>query len=260
MKAMIFAAGLGTRLGDITREKPKALVEVGGEPMLKRVILKLKSADVTDMVVNVHHHGEAIIDYLNANNNFGISISISDERDQLLDTGGGLLKARGFLEGHEPILIHNADILTDFDIQEMVRAHSLSESDATLLVANRSTSRYLLFDRNMRMIGWKNVKTGEVRSPFENLMKNQGCFEKEIQPLAFGGVHIVNPSIFPMLASYTDEAKFSITPFYTDSCAALRIKGYLPSQKYNWIDIGKPDSLTAAENIVSKLRPIQPEE
>lgn len=260
MKAMIFAAGLGTRLGDITREKPKALVEVGGEPMLKRVILKLKSAGITDMVVNVHHHGEAIIDYLNANNNFGISIAISDERDQLLDTGGGLLKARGFLDGYEPILIHNADILTDFDIHEMERAHSLSKSEATLLVANRATSRYLLFDRNMRMVGWKNVKTGEVRSPFSNLLENPVCPEEEIQPLAFGGVHIVNPSIFPMLASYTDEAKFSITPFYTDSCAALRIKGYLPSQEYNWIDIGKPDSLTAAENIVSRLRPIQPEE
>lgn len=260
MKAMIFAAGLGTRLGDITREKPKALVEVGGEPMLKRVILKLKSAGIREMVVNIHHYGQTIIDYLNANGNFGISIAVSDERDQLLDTGGGLLKARGLLGGEEPILIHNADILTDFDIQEMERAHSLSKSDATLLVANRVTSRYLLFDRDMRMVGWKNVKTGEVRSPFGNLMENPDYIADEIQLFAFGGVHIVNPAIFPMLASFTDEAKFSITPFYTDSCSVLKIKGYLPSQEYNWIDIGKPDSLTAAENIVSKLRQIQPVE
>lgn len=254
MKAMIFAAGLGTRLGDLTRVKPKALVEVGGEPMLKRVILKLKDAGIDYMVVNIHHHAAAIKQYLEANNNFGVTIRISDESDCLLDTGGGLLKARHLLDGNEPILLHNADILTDFDIRRMEEDHLASSATVTLLVADRSTSRYLLFDDDMRMRGWENLKTGEIRSPFENING------QNLRRLAFGGVHIVNPEIFSSLATYTEEAKFSITPFYTDSCATLYVNGYMPKDAYSWVDIGKPDSLIAAENIVSRLQLIQQQE
>ena len=250
MKAMIFAAGLGTRLGDITRRKPKALVEVGGEPMLKRVILKLKSAGIRDMVVNIHHHADAIRNYLAENSNFGVNIIISDESDCLLDTGGGLLKAREFLQGDEPILVHNADILTDFDISEMLHSHIESDAQITLLVGERPTSRYLLFDPDMRMVGWENIRTNEIRSPFTDINS------MPVRRLAFGGVHIVNPEIFTVLAEYTYEAKFSITPFYTDSCSTLYIKGFIPDTSYNWIDIGKPDSLIAAESIASKLQPI----
>ncbi|MCM1076603.1 MAG: sugar phosphate nucleotidyltransferase [Bacteroides sp.] len=254
MKAMIFAAGLGTRLGEITKNKPKALVEVGGEPMLKRIILKLKDAGITDMTINVHHHAQDIIDYLASNSDFGVSISISDERDKLLDTGGGLLRARRFLEGNEPILLHNADILTDFDIAGMKEAHESAHAQATLLVAERDTSRYLLFDRDFRMKGWENVKTGEIRSPWTDFNI------ADTIPLSFGGVHIVSPEIFPLLAAYGNNQKFSITPFYTDRCDTLYIYGYKPTEQFNWIDIGKPDSLIAAENIASRLRPIQQQE
>lgn len=251
MIAMIFAAGLGTRLGAITHNTPKALVEVGGIPMLKRVILKLKDAGIRRMVVNVHHYAEDIIAYLDANSRFGIEIDVSDERDRLLDTGGGLLKARKLLEGTEPILLHNADILTDFDIDEMHRCHERSDAEVTLLVGERSTSRYFLFNERMRMVGWKNMRTGEIRSPWhdDSLLT--------ARPLAFGGIHIISPDIFDTLASYRQrhDEKFSITPFYVEECKKLNISGFIPEHNYSWIDIGKPDSLIAAESIVAKLQP-----
>lgn len=254
MKAMIFAAGLGTRLGTITQTMPKALVEVGGVPMLERVILRLKASGISDMTVNVHHHADDIIDFIRSNDFFGVNIHISDERDFLLDTGGGLLKARRFLDGNEPILLHNADILTDFSITDMKDAHEKSGVAVTLLVAERDTSRYLLFDNDNRMKGWLNKRTGEIRSPFKDI--NLSGF----RALAFGGIHIVNPyEVFPQLESYAADPKFSITPFYVDMCRDLEIKGFMPPHSYKWIDIGKPESLTAAENIVSELRPIQPE-
>ncbi|MDE6174694.1 MAG: NTP transferase domain-containing protein [Duncaniella sp.] len=160
MKALIFAAGLGTRLGSITQTCPKALVEVGGEPMLKRVILKLKRAGIDDMVVNIHHHADMIRDYLSSNNNFGVNILLSDESNELLDTGGGLLKAKDLLVTDSPVLLHNADILTDFNVSEMIESHRKSEADVTLLVAQRTTSRYLLFDDTLRMKGWTDIGTG----------------------------------------------------------------------------------------------------
>ena len=251
MKAMIFAAGLGTRLGAITQCKPKALVEVGGEPMLKRVILKLKDAGIKEIVVNVHHHATDIIDYLSANSYFGIHIAVSDERDKLLDTGGGLLQARNLLEGEEPILVHNADILTDFDLNEMMCRHEASASQATLLVADRPTSRYLLFDDKMRMVGWKNITTDEVRSPWADDITVTAT------RLAFGGVHIISSDIFKNLAAYglKHGEKFSMTPFYIEKCSELIICGFMPEKQYNWIDIGKPESLIAAENIASRLQP-----
>lgn len=254
MKALIFAAGLGTRLGAITRTMPKALVEVGGEPMLKRVIIKLKAAGISDMVVNVHHHAQMIRDYLAVNHNFGANISISDESESLLDTGGGLLKAKELLGTDSPIVLHNADILTDFDIREMIGTHLGSDSDVTLLVAERQTSRYLLFDESMRMRGWTDIRTGEIRSPW-TADEIADCHK-----LAFGGVHIVNPTVFKLLESFSHEPKFSITPFYTASCRELRITGFKPAKTYNWVDIGKPDALKAAQNIVSKLPPIAAEE
>lgn len=250
MKAMIFAAGLGTRLGDITRDMPKALVKVGGVPMLERVILKLRDAGITCIVVNVHHHAQSIISFLAANQNFGIDIRVSDESDRLLDTGGGLLKARTLLEGDEPVLVHNADILTDFDIRKMQQAHeSSSRRDVTLLVSQRHTSRYLLFNNEGRMTGWTNITTGEIRSPFG---KEHAA---EMQRLAFDGIHIVNPAIFPLLQQYAEaESKFSITPFYTDMCRQLDIEAYTPDEIFHWIDIGKPDSLRLAENTLSEFR------
>lgn len=245
MKAMIFAAGLGTRLRPLTDNCPKALIKVGGTPMLERVINKLKSAGVAEMVINVHHLADKIKDFLKEKNYFDCIIHISDEREILLDTGGGILNARRWLDGSEPFIVHNADIFTDFDMSDMIASHEEGNADVTLLVGRRDTSRYLLFDGS-RMVGWENKKTGEIRSPWDI-----SVYEHTI-PLAFGGVHIMNPSVFEYLEK-VHEKVFSITPFYTDYCKQLLIQGFIPSQQYNWVDIGRPESLNIAENIVSGL-------
>lgn len=242
MKAMIFAAGLGTRLKPFTLSHPKALVPLGGVPMLQRIIKKLKASGVNEFVVNVHHFATQIVDFLEKNNNFGCDIHISDESDLLLDTGGGILKARKWLEG-EDFLVHNADIFTDFSIREMIYQHESSCSDATLLVKNRFTSRYLLFDENSIMRGWENIKTGEV--------KPQGINPENLSPLAFGGVHVLSGSIFTALDAFAkqiDKRVFSITPFYVDYCDQLKISGFQSANPYSWFDVGNPETLAAAEN------------
>ena len=241
MKAMIFAAGLGTRLKPFTDTMPKALVPVNGTPMLEHVITHLIKQGFDDIVVNVYHFGKKIVDFLETKNNFGINIHISDERDCLLDTGGGILKARQWLDGNEPILIHNADILTDLDLREMRQQHIESGADATILVANRNTARYFLFDNDNNLKGWTNISTGEIKPKTLTEIS-------QLTQLAFGGVHIISPSIFNTLEHYSSEPKFSITPFYIDSCNSLKIKGYQPKDAYQWFDIGKPETLTLAEN------------
>lgn len=240
-KAMIFAAGLGTRLRPLTDHKPKALVEVGGMTMLERVLRRVIDAGCDDIVVNVCHFGEQIIDFLAEKNNFGVTIHVSDERDCLLDTGGGILKARQWLDGNAPILIHNADILTDFDIKEMMQYHESTGADATLLVAPRKTARYLLFDGELRLCAWTNISTREVKPA------DMVDLVAEYTPLAFGGVHVINPSIFDALENYSTEAKFGIMPFYIDLCREFKIKGFEPKSHYQWHDVGKIDSLKAAE-------------
>ena len=156
---MIFAAGLGTRLRPLTDNMPKALVSVAGKTMLERVILKLKDAGFHDITINIHHFGSQIIDFLRANQNFGVDIHISDERGELLDTGGGIKKARPLLESNEPFLIHNADILTDLDLNAFYHHHLESDADATLLTNHRKTSRYLLMNQDNRLCGWTNIST-----------------------------------------------------------------------------------------------------
>lgn len=251
MKALIFAAGLGTRLRPFTLEHPKALVPVAGIPMLERVIRKVIDAGITDIVVNVHHFASQIIDFLRDNDNFGADIHISDESGLLLDTGGGLLYARHWLDGDSPILIHNADILTDFPIAEMADAHTSSNALATLLVDHRDSSRQLLFDSRSRILrGWANLRTGEVLPP--ELAPHAGTIPGDISPLAFGGVHIVSPEIFPLLASaHTPGSSFSIIPFYIDICTDHRLSGYTPSCPYMWHDVGRPESIEAATNALT---------
>lgn len=244
---MIFAAGLGTRLYPITSTMPKAMVEVGGKPMLQLVIEKLKSAGVHKIVVNVHHFADIIIDFLKANDNFGAEIIVSDERTLLLDTGGGILAARHLFNADEPILIHNADILTDFDIAGMIKQHQETSADATLLVSDRNTSRYLLLDDEGRMHGWTNTKTGEVK-PVK--LEVDG-----LQTKAFGGVHIISPALFEKLEKFRNEIGcdvFSIMPFYISACSSAIIKGYCPSEKYNWFDIGKLENLGKARKFISE--------
>ncbi len=171
MQAMIFAAGLGTRLKPLTDTMPKALVPVDGKPLIKHVISRLKCAGASRVVVNVHHFADSIIEYLNANGNFGIDIRVSDERGQLLETGGGIKKASAFFDADKPVLIHNVDILSNINLHKFYQEADDSQADAMLLVSGRSTKRYLLFDEGMRLAAWTNVSTGEVKSPNEQLAK-----------------------------------------------------------------------------------------
>ena len=240
MKAMIFAAGLGTRLRPLTDHTPKALVSVAGKPMLERVILRLKEAGFNDITVNIHHFGEQIIEFLRANNYFGITIHLSDERDMLLDTGGGIKKARPFLDGNEPFLVHNADILSDINLAELYRHHWESNAEATLLVSQRQTSRYLLLDDANRLHGWINKSTGETKPEGFSFQ------ERQYKKMAFGGIHVISPSLFRYMESRQWEGKFSIIPFYLSVCETACIQGY-PLQDRRWFDIGKPETLAKAE-------------
>lgn len=243
MKAIVFAAGLGTRLYPLTKSMPKALVEVGGKPMLLRVLEKLRDAGIHEIVINVHHFPDMIIDYLRSNDGFGLKIMISDERGHLLDTGGGILAARNDLDDGEPFIAHNADILTDFNLSEMITRHNESGADVTLLSADRSSSRYLLFDEAHRMVGWTNTKTGEV--------KPAGLKSDSLHRLAFGGVHVISPTVFGKLEEYRLRVGdvFSITPFYVDYCEKLDMRGYVPSESYHWFDVGRPETLEKARQL-----------
>lgn len=241
MQAMILAAGLGTRLKPLTDHVPKALVEVGGEPLLKQVIFKLKDAGFNRIIINVHHFSEQIIQYLEANHNFGLDIRISDETNQLLDTGGGI-KAAKRLFGDARILIHNVDILSNINLQRFYFAHK--EAAATLLVSERNTNRYLLFDDDMRLVGWTNVKTGEVRSPYSNL--NVAQYKK----FAFAGIHTFSPQLFPWMDSFPD--RFGVIDFYLSVCNQVPIIGHVESN-LKLMDVGKQETLHSAEEFMHQL-------
>lgn len=245
MKAMIFAAGLGTRLKPLTDHMPKALVPVAGRPMLEHVILKLKAAGFTELVINIHHFGEQILDFLRANQSFGLTIHISDERDCLLDTGGGIRKAEPFFRGNEPFLIHNVDILSDTDLKALYEYHRQSGNDATLLASRRKTIRYLLFDDEKRLCGWINKDTLQTKP--EGFAYNP----EHHHEYAFSGIHVISPSLF----HYMDErwtGKFSIMDFYLQTCREARIGGCL-TDTLHLIDIGKPETLTQAEEFLASL-------
>ncbi len=259
MKAMIFAAGLGTRLAPITDTIPKALVDVGRKPMLQRVIENIKASGVSKMVINVHYLAQQIVDFLRDNNNFGIDITISDESDLLLDTGGGLLKAAPLLDGDEPILVHNVDILTDLDFKAMEAAHKESGALATLLVKDRKTSRYLLWDKQMRLRAWINTKTGQTIPSGGSPAVSAG--QQSLTPLAFSGIHIISPKILDDLSLYAstlavecpagdlgvDVSPFGIIPFYLDEALSGKdIHGYLSPTPYRWVDVGSHATLAQA--------------
>lgn len=237
MKAMVFAAGEGTRLRPLTLTRPKALVEVGGKPMLVRVLEALRGAGVTEAVVNVHYLAGQIEDYLSARD-FGMQITVADERARLLDTGGGLLAARRLLDGQEPILLHNADICTDLDLRRLEL-----RGDATLLVGDRRSSRRLIFSEpDMRLHGWVNETTGEVKGEAGGLRR------------AFQGIHLVSPSIFPALEEYSravGSQVFSLTPFYVAMASRLHICGQ-QLDGYRWHDVGNLEKLAAANAAFSR--------
>ena len=273
MQAMIFAAGLGTRLKPLTDTMPKALVSVGGEPLLKRVIHNLSVAGVDRIVVNVHHFAQQIIDYLKENDNFGLDIRISDESAGLLETGGGIKHAAPLFAPDAPILIHNVDILSNVDLRRfyqraggLLKADGLANvtadapdalvgaaadvPDALLLVSQRKTQRYLLFDDTMRLVGWTNIATGEVKSPYPDLDP------KACRMYAFAGIHALSPRMIPLMNQFPD--RFSIIDFYLQTCATHRIEGFA-NDDLQLMDIGKLDTLAQAEEFLVKVKsPSQP--
>ena len=240
MKAMIFAAGLGTRLRPLTDTMPKALVPVDGKPLLHHLLTKLQQSGFTYVVVNVHHHAEQIKEYI-ATHNYDMKIDISDESEMLLDTGGGLRKAATLLAGDEPILVHNVDILSNLDLHKLMASHT-PERLSTVVVSNRKTSRYLLFDDNNYMRGWTNITSGEV--------KPQNLDTTGLHQTAFAGIHVVSPRIFELMQAYPE--KFSIIDFYLQALQGNDIVGYTPHD-FAMLDVGKVDVLSAAEEFIKRI-------
>jgi len=234
---MVFAAGLGTRLKHETLKKPKALVEVGGKTLLQRTIEKLKNDGISEIVVNVHHYSELVIEFIKTND-FGIPIRISDERNKLLDTGGGLKKAGHFFSGNSPVVIYNVDIMSNLNLHTVLNDHRKSKALATVVVRNRSTQRYLKFDNERRLVGWIKKKTGESKI---SIPKN---FEGSTE-MAFSGIHIVQPEIFSLMPP---EDKFSIIDIYLELAKRYLIKGYFDKSEL-WIDVGKPKQLEEARQL-----------
>jgi MurNAc alpha-1-phosphate uridylyltransferase len=236
MKAMIFAAGLGTRLKPFTENNPKAMAPVNGKPLLQRNIEYLKSFGFKEFVINVHHFPEQITGFLHEHNNFGCNITISDETEALLETGGGLKKAAIHLQGNRPFLVMNVDILTNLDISKMIEFHKSNKALATLAVTERVTSRYFLFNANNELCGWKNTKTGE-----ERIVRD----EPGLIPKAFSGIHVIEPAIFDLIKR---EGKFSIVDVYLELCGQKTISCYDHSADI-LIDVGKPEAIIEAESL-----------
>lgn len=233
MKALIFAAGKGTRLKPFTDHHPKALAKVNGIPLLERNITYLKGFGISDFVINIHHFGNQIVDFLKQNDDFGCKIEISDETNELLETGGGLIFARKFLDHGEDFLIMNADILTDMNVTEFVEYHKKIKDFATLAVSDRESSRKLLFNDEMILRGWLNVQTGEQRL---------AEFNKGFKALAFSGIHCINPLIFEKIKR---KGKFSVMEEYLNLMQTEQIHGFVHDSIL--IDVGKPQSIAEAE-------------
>lgn len=230
MKAMIFAAGLGTRLRPLTNNLPKALVEIKGKTLLEITINRLIENGFNEIIVNVHHHADQVISFLHEHN-FKAKIEISDEREKLLDTGGGLKKAKWFFDD-QPFLLHNVDIISDLDLREFYNIHLRNHSIATLAVRNRKSSRYFLLDNDYVLCGWENIKTGE-----QIISRDK----EHLSQLAFSGIHIIDPKLFNY---FPVEEKFSIVEVYLKTAKREKIKGYLHNYSF-WQDVGKLQDLNS---------------
>ncbi len=232
---MIFAAGLGTRLRPITNDRPKAMAEIHGTPLLEIVIRRLINHGFKDIIVNVHHYADMITDFLKSKNNFGINIQISDETEELLDTGGGLKKASWFFDDKKPFLVHNVDTLTDIDLQAFYRYHQKNKALATLLVRHRPGSRFFLFDKNVNLCGWENVLTQE------KILTSKS--QNNLEQIAFSCLHVIDPAIFNLIH---EKGCFSIVDVYLRLAKAHKIMGYVDDKSY-WIDVGTPEKLQRGE-------------
>ncbi|MFV0187874.1 nucleotidyltransferase family protein [Empedobacter falsenii] len=233
MKAMIFAAGLGTRLKPFTENHPKALAIVNGKPLLQRNIEYLKSFGIDEVVINVHHFADQIIEFLEENNYFGIEITISDETDQVLETGGGLVKAKTNFD--EDFLVMNVDILTDLYLTNFIKAHQENKALVTLAVSDRNSSRKLYFNDKNELKGWRNLKTEEEIKAVDSL--------DDLNDLAFSGIHVINPALFNKI---TETGKFSIMKVYMNLMKTESIIGFDHSGGI-LIDVGRPESVLEAE-------------
>jgi NDP-sugar pyrophosphorylase family protein len=237
-KALILAAGEGKRLHPITKERPKALVEIQkGLPLLKMVIEKIQQLPVEEIIVNTFYLAEQIIEYLQ-NNTFSVPIRISSEQ-RLLDTGGAIRHAHHLLKGAKNILVHNVDVVSDIDLQQLIQSHEKSQSLATLAVRSRKTARYFLFDESNRMCGWQ--KLGEP----PKIIRTRDSQHQ--QPLSFMGIHVISPEIF---AHLPDTDIFSIVDAYLEISKTEEIKAFR-ADKWSWLDAGKPDSLAQIQNVNS---------
>jgi NDP-sugar pyrophosphorylase family protein len=237
MKAMVLAAGLGTRLRPLTNSRPKALVEVAGRTLLDIALARLRAFGIREAIVNVHHFADMIVEYLRANGNFGMRIEVSRE-DVLLDTGGGLKKAAWFFledPGDEPFILHNVDVISTIDLAQMLNSHNQSQALATLAVQDRTTSRYLLFDGNLQLCGRRFTKDGktEIVRPAQ-----------QARELAFSGVHVISPRLLPMI---TEDGVFSIIATYLRLAGqGERVQAFRADGFY-WRDLGKPENVIQAE-------------
>ena len=234
---MILAAGLGTRLKPFTDKHPKALAIVNGKTILQRNIEYLASFGIQEVIINVHHFPEQIVDFIKENNGFHSDVYFSDERNEVLETGGGLKKAAWFFEESlQPFVLMNVDILTDLDLNKMFLQHRENDSLATLAVTSRVTSRYFLFDKMNHLSGWENVKTGEKK-----ISRNAKNYDKK----AFSGIHIISPNIFSLIKM---EGKFSMVALYLEFAKTYIIQGFDHTGS-KFIDVGKPESILKAEEI-----------
>ena len=253
MKAMIFAAGLGTRLKPLTDTIPKALVPLAGKTLLQWQIERLKTIGITDIVVNVHHFPDMIINYLHENDNFGCNIAVSDERDMLLETGGGLRKAKRLLLGDEAILVCNVDILSNIDIPTLLSAYNPNEM-GVVVVSKRDTQRYLLFNEEYRLCGWTNIATGEVRGEEAIKRLSDEARSKHMKKLAFSGMQVLNPRIFECMNDIVEQKgeKFSLIDLYVNIADKEILKAFIP-ENYRMMDVGKINQLSEAEMFANSL-------
>ncbi len=236
MKAMIFAAGLGTRLKPLTDTMPKALVPLGGKPLLQWQVEKLREAGIRDIVVNVHHFPDQIIDAIRVHAGWGCRIQVSDERDCLLETGGGLRKAKALLGTDEPVLTCNVDILSNIDLKALLAAYD--DSASLLVVSDRHTQRYLCFDEQHTLCGWTNIATGELKG-------------QDGRHLAFSGMQILSPDALALLDTMPEE-RFSLIDFYLRTMQRIPFRAYVPSD-YRMMDVGKINQLAEAEAFAASL-------
>jgi MurNAc alpha-1-phosphate uridylyltransferase len=240
MKALLLSAGLGTRLKPFTDKHPKALAPVHGRSLLEWNIRNLQRFGIYDIVVNVHHFANQIIDVLDKENGFGSRFEISDESDAVLETGGGLKKAAPLFKQEQNLLVMNVDMLTNADIGKMITYHEHNNSLATLAVQQRTSSRYFLFDENMRLKGWENIQTGE-RKP--------ATITGNLKSYAFSGIQILSTDIFTKIEQ---EGKFSLVDVYLDLCITEHITG-LDHTGDLLLDVGKPDSIAQAETLFKEM-------